>query len=127
MKPTGWTPLYGPSGFGNTSNEYTWQMAVYNGRLYIGTYDAAVLQGGTAQYGADLWRFDSSDSPAVNENYTGLGDRYNYGIRILQPLEDGSGLIAGMANPFNLAAGGGWELRVLRQPPSTAKKPKARR
>jgi hypothetical protein len=32
-----------------------------------------------------------------------------------------------MANPFNLAAGGGWELRVLRQPPSTAKKPKARR
>ena len=127
MKPTGWTPLYGPSGFGNPGNEYIWQMAVFGGRLYLGTFDASALQGSTDQYGADLWRFDSSDSPAVNEDYTGLGDRYNYGIRILQPLEDGSGLIAGMANPFNLAPGGGWELRVLRQPPSTAKKPKARR
>ena len=122
MKPTGWTPLYGPSGFGNPSNEYTWQMAVFGGRLYVGTFDAAVLQGGTDQYGADMWRFDSSDSPAVNENYTGLGDRYNYGIRILQPLEDGSGLIAGMANPFNLASGGGWELRLLKQGAPAAKK-----
>ena len=101
MKPTGWTPLYGPSGFGNSSNEYTWQMAVFNGHLYIGTYDAAVLQGGTAQYGADLWRFDSSNSPAVNEDSNGLGDRYNYGIRVPYPLDDGSGLIAGMANLFN--------------------------
>ena len=49
-----------------------------------------------AQYGADLWRFDSSDTPAVNENYSGLGDTYNYGIRALSPLSDGSGLIAGM-------------------------------
>ena len=70
----------------------------------------------------------SSDSPAVNENYSGLGDRYNYGIRILYPLEDGSGLIAGMANPFNLAPGGGWELCLLRQPASLAgKKPRAKR
>jgi hypothetical protein len=114
-KSTGWTPLYGPSGFGNPSNEYTWQMAIFNGRLYIGTFDAAALQGGTEQYGADLWRIDSSDSPAVNEDSTGLGDRYNYGIRILQPLEDGRGLVAGMANPFNLAPGGGWELRLLKE------------
>ncbi len=127
MKPTGWTPLYGPSGFGNSSNEYTWQMAVFNGHLYIGTYDAAVLQGGTAQYGADLWRFDSSNSPAVNEDSNGLGDRYNYGIRVLYPLDDGSGLIAGMANPFNLAPGGGWELRLLKQGAPAARKPKAKR
>ncbi|MFT3896641.1 MAG: hypothetical protein QM719_02940 [Thermomonas sp.] len=120
-KPTGWTPLYGPSGFGNRSNEYTWQMAVFDGRLYIGTFDASTLQGNTEQFGADLWRFDSSDSPAVNENYTGLGDRYNYGIRILHPLQDGSGLIAGMANPFNLATGGGWELRLLKEGAPAAK------
>ena len=125
MKPTGWTPLYGPSGFGNPGNEYTWQMAVFDGRLYIGTFDAAALQGGTEQLGADLWRFDSSDSPAVNEDSTGLGDRYNYGIRILQPLEDGSGLIAGMANPFNLANGGGWELRLLKESAPPAKDPGA--
>ena len=58
----------------------------------------------------------------MNEDYTGLGDRYNYGIRILQPLEDGSGLIAGMANPFNLAAGGGWELHLLEEGAPAAKK-----
>jgi hypothetical protein len=124
---TGWTPLYGPSGFGNPGNEYTWQMAVFDGRLYVGTFDASALQGGTEQLGADLWRFDSADSPAVNEDSTGLGDRYNYGVRILQPLEDGSGLVAGMANPFNLANGGGWELRLLKESPSAGKKPTAGR
>ena len=117
MKPTGWTPLYGPSGFGNHGNEYTWTLAEFDGHLFIGTYDASIRQGPDAkpEVGADLWRLDSSDTPAVNENYTGLGDRNNYGIRILQPLDDGSGLIAGMANPFNLAPGSGWELRLLKE------------
>ncbi|MBS0431653.1 MAG: hypothetical protein JSS21_04515 [Proteobacteria bacterium] len=58
---------------------------------------------------------DSSDSPAVNENYSGLGDINNNGIRILHALDDGSGLIAGMTNPYNLAPGGGWELRLLKE------------
>ena len=117
MTPTGWTPLYGPSGFGNRGNEYTWTMAVFDGHLFIGTYDASGLQGraAAAEAGADLWRIDSSDSPAVNENYSGLGDTNNYGIRILHPLDDGSGVIAGMADAFNLAPGGGWELRLLKE------------
>jgi hypothetical protein len=117
LQPTGWTPLYGPSGFGNRGNEYVWTLAVFDGRLFIGTYDASVLQGPPAEQeiGADLWRIDSSGSPAVNENYTGLGDRGNYGIRILHPLEDGSGLVVGLANPANLAPGGGWELRLLQE------------
>jgi hypothetical protein len=128
MRSTGWTPLYGPSGFGNPANEYTWQMAVFGGRLFVGTYDASILQGSApaSQYGADLWRFDSSGSPAVNENSIGLGDRLNYGIRALQPLDDGSGIIVGMANPFNLAPGGGWELRLLKEgaQPKRVAKPK---
>ena len=92
-------------------------MAEFDGHLFIGTYDASGLQGraAAAESGADLWRFDSSDSPAVNENYSGLGDTNNYGIRILHPLDDGSGVIAGMANAFNLAPGGGWELRLLKE------------
>lgn len=116
MRSTGWTPLYGPSGFGTRSNEYIWQMAVYGNRLFMGTYDAAVLQG-APDIGADLWRFDNSTSPAVNENSTGLGDPLNYGVRALWPLDDGSGVIVGMANPFNLAPGGGWELRRLSEGP----------
>lgn len=115
--PTGWTPLYGPSGFGNRNNEYTWQMAVFDGHLFIGTYDASTLKQ-TPEGGGDLWRFDSSNSAAVNENYRGLGDTYNYGIRALAALDDGSALIVGMANPFNLRVGGGWELRSLSEPPS---------
>jgi hypothetical protein len=117
LQPTGWTPLYGPSGFGNPGNEYTWTLAVYDGHLFIGTYDASILQGPPAEQedGADLWRIDSSDSPAVNEDYAGLGDSLNYGIRILHPLHDGSGVVAGMANPANLAPGGGWELLLLKE------------
>jgi hypothetical protein len=115
MMPTGWTPLYGPSGFGNRANEYIWQMAVFDNRLFIGTYDASVLQGELLESGGDLWRFDSSVSPAVNEDFSGLGDILNYGIRAMSPLEDHSGLIVGMANPFNLATGGGWELRRLKE------------
>ena len=117
MQPTGWTPLYGPSGFGNRSNEYTWTMTVFDGHLFIGTYDASTIQGSSSEeeYGADLWRIDSSDTPAVNEDYTGLGDFRNYGIRALHTLDDGSGVIVGLANPANLAPGGGWELRLLKE------------
>lgn len=117
LQPTGWTPLYGPSGFGNRGNEYTWTMTEFDGHLFIGTYDASILQGPSAEpeYGADLWRIDSSDSPAVNEDYSGMGDIRNYGIRALHALDDGSGVIVGLANPANLAPGGGWELRLLKE------------
>ncbi|HEY3519971.1 MAG TPA: hypothetical protein VGK80_02895, partial [Rhodanobacteraceae bacterium] len=107
---------YGPSGFGNPNNEYTWQMEVFNGHLFIGTYDTSnpQVQSGQAEAGADLWRFDDSDSPAVNENYTGLGNNLNSGIRALHALNDGSGLIIGTSDGFNLAPVGGWELMLLK-------------
>ena len=117
MTPTGWTPLYGPSGFGNPNNEYTWRMAVFNGHLFIGTYDTSALERAWAEAGADLWRFDSSDSPAVNESFTGLGNQLNSGIRALEPLDDGSGLIVGTSNSFNLSPNGGWELILLKESP----------
>jgi hypothetical protein len=113
MTPTGWTPLYGRSGFGNRRNAYIWQMDVFDGRLFVGTYDSSPV--GAPDIGADLWRFDSPDSPAVNENYSGLGDPNNYGIRSMHGLDDESALIIGTANPFNLSPGGGWELRRLKE------------
>lgn len=43
MVPTGWTPKFGKSGFGNIFNGYTWVMAVANNSLFIGTLDISYL------------------------------------------------------------------------------------
>ncbi len=40
MFPDGGLSGYG-SGFGCSENQYIWKMTVYNGKLYIGTYDAS--------------------------------------------------------------------------------------
>ncbi|HEU4425673.1 MAG TPA: hypothetical protein VFR67_24320, partial [Pilimelia sp.] len=43
MASTNYTPLYGPQGFGNPTNNYTWTMAVSGGRLFVGTMDWRLL------------------------------------------------------------------------------------
>jgi hypothetical protein len=145
-------PQWGLPGFGNFFNVYTWSMAEYNNRLFIGTFDWSYLlaQGfleiafdsmatpplppEQAQiiadlynlmdqyqvdfpwyvWGADLYRIDSSNGPAMPEDVAGLGNFTNYGIR---NMIHGSGLYIGMANPMNLLTDpngvlpeGGWEL-----------------
>jgi hypothetical protein len=35
----------------------------------------------------------------------------------MDALDDSSALVVGMANPFNLRPGGGWELRRLKESP----------
>lgn len=42
-KPTGMKPLYGKSGFGNPFNNYTWEMKVVAGQLFVGTMDWTYL------------------------------------------------------------------------------------
>lgn len=137
--PTGMgEPLWGPSGFGNAFNNYTWSMAVFNGRLWIGTMDWSWLaneglspsvpipwQGvGQANIGADLWYFPSVNSPALPESINGVGNPANYGVR---NMVAGTDLYLGMANPMNLrtnpaeGALGGWEL--LRLTPKPANTP----
>lgn len=131
----GQQPMFGSSGFGNSFNNYTWSMAVYNGKLFVGTMDYSYLAAQAAQlgaptsfmtmlaqamsteYGADLWRFDSTYAAATNENRNGLGNRLNYGFRNMLASPDG--LYVGTANPANLATKplaptGGWELWQLR-------------
>lgn len=124
---TGWTPLWGHSGYEekndlgetivqpNMYNAYTWTMDVAAGKLWLGTYDV----GG----GADLWRLDSSDAPwgVKREDGNGVGDRNNYGIRTMEVSADGKILFLGMATNVNLMGspsssrfGPGWELRALR-------------
>jgi hypothetical protein len=131
LKPNsmGMAPLFGPSGFGNIFNNYTWGMQVYRDELYVVTMDwsfvaSEYLAGGgfptppvpidPDNFGADLWRFPSADEPAVLESQNGFGNFLNYGGRVL--LADEAYLYIGSANPMNLRAGaddefkGGWEL-----------------
>ncbi|MGD9868600.1 MAG: hypothetical protein AB7I59_22965 [Geminicoccaceae bacterium] len=128
---TGFTPTFGPSGFGNYFNNYTWSAAVFGGQLVFGTMDWSYLLAGAIPgvpdeiaewfarspgkfgFGADLIRFWSPNAPAVTVNATGLGNYLNYGLRSFLVTQDGRGLFVGTANPMNLEAKGGWELRRL--------------
>ncbi|MEV8507482.1 hypothetical protein AB0368_22060 [Actinoplanes sp. NPDC051475] len=137
--PTGWTPLYGKSGFDNPFNNYTWRMTVAGGRLYVGTMDwSYIFQDITAEnpsirasaitppidpsvYGGDLWMFPSTSERAQSISTTGAGNYLNYGFRNMIP--DGPDLYLGMANPMNLRTDptddvpeGGWELIKLTAP-----------
>jgi len=128
--PTGFTPLYGPSGFGNIYNCHTWSATVFQNRVIFGTMDWSYLQSvdgapppapGAIQpssaWGADLWRFDSAPGPAVAENIDGLGNFLNTGFRNLIVSPDGDDLYLGTANQGNLTPMAGWELWDLQLAP----------
>jgi len=128
--PTGFTPLYSPSGFGNLFNGHTWSATVFQNRLFFGTMDWSYLQGegrapppapGVIQpssaWGADLWRFDSAPGPAVAENLNGLGDFLNIGFRNLTVSPDGQSLFLGTASTGNLTPMAGWQLWDLQLAP----------
>jgi hypothetical protein len=132
-------PLMGLSGLGNMFNNYTWDMEVHNGQLFIGTMDwSYLLDKLLAQFavsvtgsppardlqlpeyvsGADLFRLASSSANhAVPEDISGVGNWSNYGVR---NMVSDDFLYLGMANPMNLMTDpkddlpeGGWELRCL--------------
>lgn len=149
-------PEYGPSGFGNFFNNYTWTMEVFDDHLFIGTMDWSYLifgdlipelplefpvdcsewEGDSCDFvtyayenfvellndhrlmGADLFRFEDSDSPALPESLSGFENFSNYGIRTM--ISDEEALYLGMANPMNMRTcsedqqyDGGWELNCL--------------
>jgi len=135
--------LFGTSGFNQPLNIYTWQMAVWNDKLWVGTLDFGYLlaliqmretlpEGAnelvpkspitgadeTSTYGADLYFFSDTASPARAENVTGFGNYASYGVRRLVPTP--TSMFMGMANPMNLLTDttdtlpeGGWELIEL--------------
>lgn len=59
-------------------------------------------------FGADLWYFDSPETPAKPLSVNGVGNNMSYGIRTMLSTSDD--LFLGMANPMNLNERGGWEL-----------------
>jgi hypothetical protein len=70
------------------------------------------------QFGADLYKFVNSNSPAKAESRDGVGNFSNYGVRTL--VGDETGLYVGTANAMNLLTDpyddlpeGGWELLRL--------------
>jgi hypothetical protein len=127
--PTGYTPKFGRSGFGNLFNNYTWTAAVYKDTLLFGTMDwrylidasiagntpinpiAAALRG----YGGDLWRFVDPEKRAIAQDSGGAGNYLNYGLRSMLTSSDGKTVYIGTANPMNLEKRGGWELRAWRR------------
>ncbi len=135
------TPLWGPPGFGNPYNNYSWDMARWEDRLWIGTMDWSFTAKEGAdliadelgfdvpddllanvEYGADLWFFPDSGSPAYPESKAGVGNFTSYGIRNMLSSD---ALFLGMANPMNLLTDpfdqlpeGGWELIKLTPKPS---------
>lgn len=141
LTSTGYTPRFGPSGFGNGYNNYTWKMVVTGNKLYVGTMDWSYLSkdlstrlrdtieatlgpADPASYGADLWAFDNPGKPAKPVDTTGVGNYLNYGIRTM--AADSAALYLGTANPMNLRTDldddipeGGWEL--VRVPVAKAK------
>jgi hypothetical protein len=68
------------------------------------------------------WRVYDDTKPFAWVTKDGFGNKFNYGVRNLAALSDGR-LIAGMANPFNLAGkDGGFELWALKFQPLAFKK-----
>lgn len=128
-------PVYGDAGFGNPFNAYTWTMDVYDEKLFVGTMDwshmlMGIMLPGILQdiisplpelelsgmdFGADLYVFHDTESPAVELSKNGIHNRFSYGARTMVAAEDG--LYLGMANASNVATDltdlnpeGGWEL-----------------
>lgn len=90
-------------GFGWGFNAHMWRQAVYDDRLYIGTFDMSTIFKDWAfigpllspEMGGDLWHTtDGVFYSVIND--TGFEDRFNFGWRGLQPTP--YGLFAGTAN-----------------------------
>jgi hypothetical protein len=114
-------PLSGyGAGFDNPFSGYVWRMAVHDDYLYAGTYDWGVLLPyldrtnwpsrfghfvqrlgiehiGNIMGGGELWR-TKDGSHWVPVTLDGFGNKYNWGIRTMEPTP--VGLMVGTANPF---------------------------
>jgi hypothetical protein len=135
LMPTGWTPKYGPSGFGDPWLSYTWSVTAGANDLLFGFYDyryvfdvqlgvftpvPGVPVDPKRGYGADVWRFVDPEAPPQPEITAGLGNFANYGVRNMLRLDGGNDVILGTANGLSLDPAGGWELYLLKAPATLA-------
>jgi len=105
--PEGWKyPLSGVSaGFGNFLNQHMWQMEVYNGNLYVGTFDSSTTFKDNSNIapivrplmGFDLYRSTNGvDFTPITTN--GFGDMFSFGARTMAATP--YGLFLGTANYY---------------------------
>ena len=133
-------PVFGPAGFGNFYNTYTWTMGIHKG-LFVGTMDWSYMlakvmlpvifkdiidpfpdiQLPGADYGGDLMIFSTAGEPARKVYSGGINNYGSYGTRTM--IGTSTALYLGMANAMNLLLNppdsglpsGGWELLELTQ------------
>jgi hypothetical protein len=133
------TPKFGPAGFGNRMNAYSWMWQQYKGSLYMSTFDASSLAQSAMQPlnpalmqlspvtlallqpvldlnhkilgGGDVWRFDDPNTPAVPETLNGFGQPTSHGVRGWGAFPEKNKLYAGMATWANLKEG--WRVNQL--------------
>jgi hypothetical protein len=92
------------AGFGWVLNQHMWRMEVFNGTLYVGTYDVGtelrkfpIGSSIDSAFGFDFWA-SSNGIDFYPIDYRGFGDKFNYGVRSLKATP--YGLFIGTANPF---------------------------
>ncbi len=123
---SGFIPLHGSEGISEATNNYTWTMQVFNGKLYIGTMDWGDLSSpddfpGSTD-GADLYCIAAANEPAVAITKHGMANWSSYGVRTIAADDDRGELYLGMANVHNLLStkvgdpeDGGWEIQRVTQ------------
>ncbi|BBA36091.1 uncharacterized protein sS8_4161 [Methylocaldum marinum] len=104
----GATPRFGASGFDVPTNVYTWTMAVFDGRLWVGTLDSDFAGISSTDPGADLWVFPDGNSKAEAWTVDGFGHPETAGVRTMIPSNDT--LFVGTSSRANLSPDGGWKL-----------------
>lgn len=141
----GLAPRFGRSGYGTLFNCYTWAMAEYNDRLYIGTMDMAdIIEPGfmaalekstpegsllsarakykllTGLLGVDDSKmgFDCLVMSSPDEPLQVVNDN-GFGnpsaYGIRNMVTDGDRLFIGTANPLNLSETGGWQILSIKE------------
>ncbi len=131
-----YVPKWGRSGYGNLFTCYTWSMAKYNDKLFIGTMDMSdlidpALEGmeemvsgnedagmldvlknllgvDKEKYGFECIMVEDHDKEPVYVTDNGFGNPAAYAVRNIEVL-DGK-LFLGTANPLNLHEQGGWQI-----------------
>lgn len=105
---SGQLELIEPRGFGVRSNAYAWRLEEHRGRLYLGTWNTGVHDGGKwFDRGLQLWSSEDGSNWEL-EIADGIGNFKNFGVRAL--LSTGDCLYLGTAN--NIFTGFGTEIWV---------------